>query len=188
MYERAYAMNAVFSGSTSESSSPVSGLQWKKRATVVIGSTHRRRIRESRCGWYRVVHSRCLYGPRKGRQAIPDVFYAMKLVVISRRICWKVISEHRKQGPALRACEKDAKKNRDATQICDHCGERPPTHFEVRTLFENNTQLCRQCWNHLHRDSRSRRVLPGRLRSGTRRRLPLSSDQLSFAFGDETKE
>jgi hypothetical protein len=181
-------MDTVSSNPIAKSSSEVSGLQWKKRATVVIGATHRRRIRQSRCGWYRVVYSRCLYGPRRGRQAIPDVFYAMKLAVVSRRICWEAISEHRKQGPALRACEKDAKKNRDETQVCNHCGERPPTHFEVRTLFENNTQLCRQCWNHLHAHPRSRRVLAAGLKSGTRRRLPLSSDQLSFAFSDETQD
>jgi len=181
-------MGTASSGSIAESYAPVPGLQWNKRATVVIGSTHRRRIRESRCGWYRVVHSSCLYGPRKGRQAIPDVFYAMKLVVVSRRICWEVISEHRKRGPAFKACEKDAKRNRDETQVCDHCGQRPPAHFEVPTLFENNLQLCGQCWNRLHRHPRSRRVLPGRLKSGTRRRLPASPDQLSFAFGDETRE
>ena len=180
-------MDTVSSDPIAESSLPVPGLQWKRRATVVVGSTHRRRVRESRCGWYRVVYSRCLYGPRKGRQAIPDVFYAMKLVVVSRTICWEVISEHRKRGPAFRACEKDAKKNRDETQVCDHCGERPPTQFEVQSLLESNLQLCRQCWNHLHRDRRSRRVLPGRLRSGTRR-LRLSSDQLTFAFGDETPD
>ena len=181
-------MDTASSDSIAESSSLAPGLQWNKRATVVLGSTHGRRIRESHCGWYRVVHSRCLYGPRKGRQAIADVFYAMKLVVVSRRVCWEVISQHRKQGPAIRACEEDARKNRDETQACGHCGERPPTRFEVRTLFDSNTQLCQQCWNRGRGRPRSRRVLTGGLKPRTRRRLPLSSDQLSFAFSDEAQD
>ena len=166
-------------------SSPAHGLQWKKRATIVVGSTHRRRIWESRCGWYRVVHSRCLYGPRKGRQAISDVYYATKLVVVSGRTCWEVISQHRERGPAVRACDKDAKKMRDETQVCDRCRERPPTHFQVRTLFGSNVQLCTRCWNHFRRRLRSRRVVSVRMKPGTRRSGPLSPEQLSFAFRGE---
>lgn len=181
-------MDPASSDSIAKSSSAVCGLVWKKRARVVTGATHRRRIWESWCGWYRVVHSRCLYGPRKGRQAISDVFYAMKLVVVSQRICWEVISEHRKRGPAARACEKDAEKGRDETQVCDHCRERPPAHFNVQTLFESNSQLCGQCWNHFRRHRRSHRVLAGGLKSGTRWRLPFSPDQLSFVFSDETQD
>ncbi len=170
------------------SSSPVHGLLWKKRATVIVGPTHRRRIWESRCGWYRVVHSRCLYGPRKGRQAIPDTCYATKLVVVSGRTCWEVISQHRERGPAIRACERDAKKSRDETQVCARCGERPPTHFQVRTLFGSNVQLCGPCWSHFRRHPRSQRFLPVRLKSGTRRRFPSSPDQLSFAFSHEISD
>lgn len=181
-------MDPVPSDSVAESSSAASCLSWKKRARVVAGATHRRRIWESRCSWYRVVHSRCLYGPRKGRQAIPDVFYAMKLVVVSGRICWETISQHRKRGPAARACEQDAKIDRDERQACDHCRERPPTHFAVQTLFESNTQLCRRCWTHFRRYRCSRRELPSRLHSGTGRKLPLSPGQLSFAFSDETED
>ncbi len=181
-------MDPVSSSSVAESPSPARGLLWKKRATVVVGSTHRRRIWETRCGWYRVVHSRCLYGPRKGRQAISDVYYATKLVVVSERTCWEVISQHRERSPAVRACEKDAKNYRDETQVCGRCGERPPTHFQVWTLFGGSVQLCRQCWNHFRRRPCSRRVLPVRLESRTRRSIPLSPDQLSFAFSPETSD
>ena len=181
-------MDTVSSDSRAQPASRPPGLQWNRRAKVIVGATHRRRIRESRCGWYRVVHSRCLYGPRQGKEAIPDVFYAMKLVIVSRRICWEVISEHRKQGPALRACEQDAKKGRDETQTCSHCGERPPAHFEVRTLFESSGQLCRLCWSDWHRHPRCRRVLAGGVNSGTRRLLSVSSGQLSFAFSDDTQD
>lgn len=137
-------------------SAPAGGLLWKQRAVVVTGPTHRRRIWESRCGWYRVVHSRCLYGPRRGKQAIPDVFYAMKLVVTSGRTCWEVISRHRQRGTAVRACEKDARKGRDPSQLCDRCGERPPAHFQVRTLFDPSAQFCEPCWKHFHRRPRRR--------------------------------
>jgi len=164
------------------------GLQWKNRATVIIGSTHRRRIWESLCGWYRVVHSRCLYGPRKGKQAIPDVFYAMRLVVTSRTVSWEKISEHRKQTPAFKACEKDAKKDRGEGQACDHCTERPPAYFGVRTLFEKDAQLCRQCWSHFHRQSRSGRMLPRRPSLGARRQVSVPSNQLSFTFQDEISD
>jgi hypothetical protein len=188
MHERADAMNPVYSGAIANPSTSAGGLPWRKRARVVTGVTHRRRIWESQCGWYRVVHSHCLYGPRKGRQAIPDVCYAMKLVVVSGRTCWEVISQHRERGPAVRACEKDAKKNWDKTQACDRCGERPPAHFEVRTLFGGNNQLCRPCWNHFRRYPRSDPVLAGRLKSYTRRGFRLSPNQLSFAFRCESSE
>ncbi|NQU21668.1 MAG: hypothetical protein HQ567_10320 [Candidatus Nealsonbacteria bacterium] len=161
---------------------------WKKRATVVTGATHRRRTWQSRCGWYRVVHSRCLFGPRKGRQAIADVFYATKLVVVSGSTCWEVISQHRKRGPAVRSCEQDARKNRDTTQVCDRCGERPPTHFEVQTLFESNAQLCGPCWHQLRRHRRCHRVSAGGSRSGTRRRIASSPGQLSFSFSHEVRD
>jgi hypothetical protein len=183
---RAYAMDPVPIGSVAESSSSAGGLLWKKRAKIVVGPTHRRRIWESGCGRYRVVHSRCLYGPRKGRQAIPDVWYAMKLATVSGRTCWEVISQHRGRGPAVRACEKDAKKNRDETHVCDRCGERPATCFAVRTLFSSNTQLCRLCWKHSRRRPRFGLGLAVRQNFGSRRRFRPSPDQLTFAFTHET--
>jgi ribosomal protein L32 len=175
-------MEPIVSGATDESCSAASGLAWRKRATVVVGATHRRRTWESRCGWYRIVHSCCLYGPRKGRQAIPDAWYATKLVVESGGVCWEVISRHRQRGPAVRACEKDVLKKRDKTQVCNRCGERPPSHFGVRTLFGGNTRLCERCWNLYRRRPRSRGIPSARHRSLAGRKLPLSPDQMSFAF------
>lgn len=181
-------MDATSSNSSAEPPSSASGLVWKKRATIATGPTHRRRIWETRCGWYRVVHSRCLYGPRKGKEAIPDVFYAMKLVVLPGRTCWEKISEHRKRGPAAKACEKDARKGRDESQVCDRCGQRPPTHFGERSLLGGESQLCDLCWNHSRRRPRTRRTSTGEPKSATRRELPSSSNQLVFDFSDETRD
>ena len=44
----------------------------------------------------------------------------MMLVVLSGKICWEKISEHRKRGPAVRACEKDA----TFLQRCEQAAER----------------------------------------------------------------
>jgi hypothetical protein len=169
--------------STAESSPPAGRLLWKQRAVVVTGPTHRRRIWLSRCGWYRVVHSRCLYGPRKGKQAIPDVFYAMKFVVTSGRSCWEVISQHRRRERAVLACEKDARKDRDESQVCDLCGKRPPAHFGVRTLLVSKAQLCGPCWKHLNRPPRSPRSSTRRPKSGGSRKCLASPNQLSLSFG-----
>lgn len=169
------------------SSSSAHCLLWKRRAMVVVGPTHRRRIWESWCGWYRVVHSRCLYGPRKGRQAIPDVYYATKLVVVPGKTCWDVLSRHRARGPAIRACERDANKGRDETQVCDRCGERPPVHFQVQTLFDRSVQLCDPCWNHFRRRPRSRQIVSARWKSKPRRSGPVPAEQLSFAFLDQPR-
>ena len=167
---------------STESSTPVSDLVWKKRATVVIEPTHRRRLWESWCGRYRVVHSRCLYGPRKGKQAIPDVWYATKLVVVSDNTCWEVISRHRQRGPAVRACEKDAKDASKGVPLCDRCGRRVATHLGIRTLFDRESKLCGGCCKHFRRYSRPAHLRVSRQDSPTRRRCPVSPDQLSFAF------
>ncbi len=176
--------------SRSDPSSPssVPDLAWEKRARVVVGPTHRRRIWESRCGRYRVVHSRCLYGPRKGPQAIPDTWYAMKLVVVSGNVCWEVVSRHRQRGPAVRSCERDAKNVSGGARFCDRCGLRVATHFGIRTLFDDEAGLCDRCWTHFCRYSRpSRTRMPGQA-SGTRRKPRPSPDQLAFAFSHDTSD
>ncbi len=79
-------------------------LHWKSpRTTLTIAS--RQRLYESRCGRFRVVHSRCLFGPRKGPQAILDVWYACHLERINGRPVWSILSKHRKRAPAFAACE-----------------------------------------------------------------------------------
>ena len=178
------------SSSRSDPSSPssASALTWQKRARVVVGPTHRRRIWESRCGRYRVVHSRCLYGPRKGPQAIPDTWYAVKLVVVSGNVCWEVVSRHRKRGPAVRSCERDAKNVSGGAQVCDRCGLRVATHFGIRTLFDDEAGLCDRCWTHFCRYSRPSQMRAPRQASGTRRKPRPSPDQLAFAFIHETSD
>jgi len=54
----------------------------------------------SRCGRYRIVRSRYLYG------RLPEVYYAQVL----DGGCWDVISQHRKRLPAEAACRKHTKR------------------------------------------------------------------------------
>jgi hypothetical protein len=182
LVRKTHLMERVDPPTTGESSATISGLAWKKRATVAVGATHRRRTWESWCGWYRIVHSRCLYGPRKGRQSIADVWYATKLAVESGNVCWEVISRHRQRGPAVRACEKDARQERDETQVCDRCGERPPSHFGVPSLFDGKMQLCEPCWDLFRQRPRSPSIPPVRSRSVPARKHPVLPDQMSFDF------
>jgi len=69
-----------------------------RRQTTLVSH---RRIWLSLCGLYRVVESRCRYGPRKGPQAIPIVWYAER----KNQWGWEIISHHRKRGPAEKACQ-----------------------------------------------------------------------------------
>jgi hypothetical protein len=72
-------------------------VQWKARPRTEVTEVARRRIWESRCGQYRVVNSRSLYG-------LPDVFYAMRRMGPSS---WAIIRRHRKRRPAFLSCERD---------------------------------------------------------------------------------
>ena len=79
-----------------------------KRARTETTIAARRRIWESRCGRFRVVHSRCLFGPRKGPQAIGDRWYALAAERVDGRVVWSLISRHRKRVPAFDACRRAA--------------------------------------------------------------------------------
>jgi len=68
-----------------------------------------RKIWVSRCGRYRVVFSRCRYGPRTGRQAIADRYYAQ--VIDPNTGHWGIISQHRVEARAFDACRADAAKS-----------------------------------------------------------------------------
>ncbi len=80
-------------------------LAWKSPRTLLTIAS-RQRLYESRCGRFRVVWSRCLFGPRKGPQAILDVWYACHLEHINGRPVWSILSKHRKRAPAFAACER----------------------------------------------------------------------------------
>lgn len=79
-------------------------LVFPKRCRREITDTSRRRIWLAAGGLFRVVHSRCLFGPRRGWQAIPDVYRAE----FRRGPGWDVISKHRTQAAAERACRRVA--------------------------------------------------------------------------------
>jgi len=79
-------------------------IEFPKRCRIDQTSTSRRRIWQSRCGRFRVVHSRCLFGRRTGRQTIHDVFYAE----VHDEFGWSVISKHRNRERAIRACQRFA--------------------------------------------------------------------------------
>lgn len=78
-------------------------LRWRK-PTSEDSDTSARRIWLSRCGRYRVVRLESHY-------QLPTLFYAMRFdwPPKFKRGFWSTISRHRKRGPALRACEADAK-------------------------------------------------------------------------------
>ena len=80
-------------------------LRFKKRAKIVTGDVSRRRTWETWCRRYRVVHSRCLFGPRHGPQSVPDVYYAL----VCERHQWHILSRHRRRDPAMRACQTHAR-------------------------------------------------------------------------------
>ena len=82
-------------------------LAFPKRARRYTNATSRQRIWLSRCGLYRIVFSRGLFGPRRGRGAIRDVWRAE----VRDQWGWAVISSHRKWEPAFRACQSNAREN-----------------------------------------------------------------------------
>ncbi len=80
-------------------------LTFPKRARRDQTVTSRRRIWLSRCGRYRIVFARCLFGPRRGSQAIHDVWRAE----VRDQWGWALLSGHRKWEPAFRACQSNAR-------------------------------------------------------------------------------
>ena len=69
-------------------------------------SVARRRTWNSRCGRFRVVHSRIRFGVRLPRpKRLPDVYYAQCRVGAT----WQNISKHRKLGPAQASCAAQAR-------------------------------------------------------------------------------
>jgi hypothetical protein len=77
-------------------------LNWPKRCRKEKWYFERR-IWESRCGRYRVVHSHCPYGTE-----MADRWYAM--VYDFADAMWDRLSTHRKREPAFKACESHAGK------------------------------------------------------------------------------
>ena len=80
-------------------------IRFRTRPRIDETIAARRRIWESRCGRFRVVHSHCKFGPARGRQAIVDRYYAMQLTDRG----WDTLSIHRLRGPAFTACQRAEK-------------------------------------------------------------------------------
>ena len=80
-------------------------LEFKSRCRNERSLVSERKIWESRCGRYRIVHSRCLFGRRaKKSQRIPDVFYAeIQRECFEGHNGWHLVSKHRTTAAALRA-------------------------------------------------------------------------------------
>jgi hypothetical protein len=78
-------------------------LIWKKRCKKDRTEVSDRRIWESKCNRYKVVHSHIFLGNGE----IPDTYYAIVLGDCFERI----ISKHRKKNPAIKSCENHCKKN-----------------------------------------------------------------------------
>lgn len=83
-------------------------LNFPKRARRRRSDVANLRIWEAAGGRYRVVCSRCRFGPRKGRQAIAEVWRAEELIEFGTARMWTIISRHRRDGPAFRACQNAA--------------------------------------------------------------------------------
>jgi len=91
------------------SQSPPS-LTWKCPRTETT-AVARRRIWESRCGRFRVVRSRYLYG------RLPDVWYACILDQSNGRTFWAILSKHRRRKPAFAACQRACRRG-STTSVC----------------------------------------------------------------------
>ena len=78
-------------------------LEWKKRCRKDSTIISDRKIWETKCGMYKVVFSQIRFG--KGPDGIPDTYYAICMDEDGE----KIISKHRKKGPAEKACEKHNK-------------------------------------------------------------------------------
>ena len=83
-------------------------LEFATRCRKDATATSSRRIWVSSCGRFRVVHSHCLFGPRTGRQAVPDVFHAE----VRDDFGWSIISKHRERDRAVGACRRHARRER----------------------------------------------------------------------------
>lgn len=86
-------------------------LVWKKRCKKDRTDVSDRKIWESKCNRYKVIHSHIFLG----NGAMPDTFYA---IVIEEhqgvdRVTFseKIISRHRKKNPAIKSCENHFKKS-----------------------------------------------------------------------------
>lgn len=74
-------------------------LEWLRRAKCDQTLVASRKIWESHCRRYKVIHSRPLF------RGLPEMFYAVRCDESGETI----ISKHRKKTPAFKACEADAK-------------------------------------------------------------------------------
>jgi len=90
-------------------------LIFPKRCRRDTTETSRRRIWLAAGGMFRVVYSRCIFGPRRGRQAIPDVYRAER----RKGPGWDVISKHRTYPAAERACRRAAAEKQEVAPSLD---------------------------------------------------------------------
>jgi len=96
-------------------------LDWKKRCRKDQTEVSDRKIWETKCGKYRVSFSHIRYG----EGCIPDRFFAEESYVgESDRLCWTVISQHRKKNPAIAACERRAKERKNAAAKLERMGKK----------------------------------------------------------------
>lgn len=80
-------------------------MNWPHHPRIEITDTSRRRIWQSRCRRFRVIHSRCLYGQEAEKsKRLADRWYAVRYDPVEKM--WDIISWHRKKIPAFAACER----------------------------------------------------------------------------------
>ena len=82
-------------------------LIWKKRCKKDRTEVSDRRIWESKCNRYKVIHSHIFLGSGE----IPDTYYAIAIGGRdSETFSERIISRHRKKNPAIKSCENNFKK------------------------------------------------------------------------------
>jgi hypothetical protein len=85
-------------------------LVWKKRCKKDRTDVSDRRIWESKCNCYKVIHSHIFLG----NGAMPDAYYAIVIEEFqgrnSKTFSERIISRHRKKNPAIKSCENHFKK------------------------------------------------------------------------------
>ena len=91
-------------------------LIWKKRAKKDNTDVSNRRIWGTKCNKYRVVESKIIFGD------LPVKYYAMRLVLVRDKECWSIISKHKTQNAANKACQKHLsppKKRKNYRKVID---------------------------------------------------------------------
>ncbi len=86
-------------------------IEFSEKYTSDVTDTDRRRIWTSRCGQYRIVENRSLFG-------LPTVWHAQVRVQESWGWCWDLLGRHRTRKAAEKTIRKHARQMAKAAKKC----------------------------------------------------------------------